>query len=123
MLRRWPFRIAGLLISGAALAQPVTLESAYVGVPFVPNPTVMHQPDVIPTDKLRRLGSGTVVVAVLVGEDGVPLRFRILSAEPPLLFDRYVMDALPNFRFMPGSRNGAPQIYETRLTMQFRPPK
>ena len=123
MLRRWLFSIAGWLISGAALAQPVTLESAYVGVPFVLHPTVMHQPDVIPAEKLRRLGSGTVVVAVLVGEDGVPLRYRILSADPPLLFDRYVMDALPAFRFASGSRNGAPQVYETRLTMQFKPLK
>ena len=123
MLRRWSFRVAGLLVCGAALAQPVTLESVFVGVPFVKNPTVTHQPDVIPAEKLRRLGSGTVVVAVLVGEDGAPLRYRILSAEPPLLFDRYVTDALPEFRFAPGSRHGAPQVYETRLTMQFKPLK
>ena len=111
-------------MGGAAHAQTVSLESIYLGVPFVPKATVTHQPDdVIPADKLQRIGSGTVVVAVLVGENGAPLRYRILSAEPPFLLDRYVTDSLPDFRFAIASRNGVPQVYETRLTMQFLPQK
>ena len=111
-------------MGGAAPAQTVSLESIYLGVPFVPKATVTHQPDdVIPADKLQRIGSGTVVVAVLVGENGAPLRYRILSAEPPFLLDRYVTDSLPDFRFAIASRNGVPQVYETRLTMQFSPQK
>ena len=112
------------LIANLAPAQTVSLESVFTGVPFVPKALVTHQPEgIISRDKLQRLGSGTVVVAVLVGEDGAPLRHRILSAEPPLLFDRYVNDALPDFRFAIGSRNGVAMVYETHLTMHFAPPQ
>lgn len=97
-------------------------ESLFIGVPFVTNTVVTHQPEVgFPLDPILRRGAGTVVVAVLVGEDGVPVRHRIVSAEPPLIFNRYVEVALPDFRFGIASRDGKALAYETRLTLQFAP--
>ena len=103
----------------ARIAAP---ESQFIGVPFVSNTVVTHRPEVgFPLDHILRKGAGTVVVAVLVGEDGVPVRHRIVSAEPPLIFNRYVEAALPDFRFGIASRDGKPLAYETRLTLNFAP--
>lgn len=111
---------AALLVSAPVRAQ--TAESAFPGVPFVFPPTITYQPEIgFPTDHILRKVKGLVVVAILVGEDGAPLRHRIVSAEPPLIFDRYVTEAVPDFRFGVATRNGKPLAYETRLTMNFAP--
>ena len=62
-----------------------------------------------------------VVVAFLVNEKGEVERFRIVEADPPLIFDSAVNAAVPSFRFAPAMRNGKPSSYETRLTLSFKP--
>jgi TonB family protein len=105
-----------------AFAQAVPDESVFVGVPFVRNVAVTHQPEMtFPMEAQRRNQGGRMVVAVLVGPDGVPQRHRILEADPPLVFDTMVRDALPDFRFSLASRNGKPIAYETRLTLTLAP--
>lgn len=103
-------------------AQAATEESVFVGVPFVRNVAVTHQPEMtFPLEAQRRNQGGKLVVAVLVGPDGAPQRHRILEADPPLVFDNMVRDALPDFRFSLASRNGKPIAYETRLTLTLAP--
>ena len=103
-------------------AQVVPDESVFIGVPFVRNVAVTHQPEMtFPMEAQRRNQGGRMVVAVLVGPDGVPQRHRILEADPPLVFDAMVRDALPDFRFSLASRNGKPIAYETRLTLTLAP--
>ena len=119
----WRRLLAGfnaLLLAGAAAAQTAAPESVFIGVPFVANGSVTHQPEVAPPkDPLLRTRGGTVVVAVLVGEDGAVVRHRIVSADPPLIFNRGVEEAMPDFRFGIATRNGQPLAYETRLTLHF----
>lgn len=104
------------------VARLAAAESQFSGVPFIANSVVTHQPEVgFPLDPILRQAAGTVVVAVLVGVDGAPVRHRIVSADPPLIFNRYVEAALPDFRFGIASRDGKPLAYETRLTLNFAP--
>jgi protein TonB len=110
------------LLAPPALAQTPVEESVFIGVPFVRNVAVTHQPEMtFPLEAQRRNQGGKVVVAVLVGPDGAPQRHRILEAEPPLVFDAMVREALPDFRFSLASRNGKPIAYETRLTLTLAP--
>lgn len=110
------------LLAHPVQAQTPAEESVFIGVPFVRNVAVTHQPEMtFPLEAQRRNQGGKLVVAVLVGPDGVPQRHRILEAEPPLVFDAMVRDALPDFRFSLASRNGKPIAYETRLTLNLAP--
>ncbi len=120
-------RMACLFLALAAPALPAfgqaaTPESAFIGVPFVGSAAVTHQPGMtFPPEAQRRKLGGKVVVAVLVGPDGAPQRHRILEADPPLVFDAMVREALPDFRFSLASRDGVPIAYETRLTLHLAP--
>ena len=107
---------------GLAMAQGATPESVFMGVPFVQGAPVREQPEV-PYPPSARLHNvvGKIIVAVLVDEDGMPLRHRVLSADPPLIFDSAVKLAIPQFRFAPAERDGKRVTYETHLTMYFKP--
>lgn len=103
-----------------AQSQP---RSIFLGTPFVEGAPVESRPDfAYPREALARRLQGTVVVAVLVGEEGQVLRHRIISAEPPLIFNATVDTAIPGFRFASANRDGRPARYETHLTLVFHPP-
>ena len=74
-----------------------------------------------PREALAHRVAGIVVVAVLVGEDGVPVRHLIVRADPPLIFDAVVNAAIPEFRFATATQHGRPARYETQLTLSFDP--
>ena len=116
---------AGLLAAtlGASLpAQVATPQSAFVGVPLVQGAPVLSHPHFeYPREAFAHGVAGIVVVAVLVGEDGVPVRHRIVRADPPLIFDAVVNAAIPEFRFATATQNGRPARYETQLTLSFDP--
>ncbi len=116
--------IAGLLavLACGALAQGATPQSVYPGVPFVAVAPIREQaPFEDPGEARRRGRAGTLLVAVLVGVDGVPLRHQIIAADPPLIFDAVINAAIPQFRFAPAMRDGKPTQYETHLTLTFDP--
>lgn len=111
-----------LLFAPGAPAQGAAPQSAFLDVPLIAGAPVLAQPDMAYPREARARGlAGTVVVAVLVGEDGAPVRHRILSSEPPLIFDAAVNAAIPGFRFAPATREGRPSQYETHLTLAFDP--
>ncbi|MBL8384986.1 MAG: energy transducer TonB [Burkholderiales bacterium] len=115
------FAVAALL---PAVAGGADRASIFTGLPFAIGAPVTHQPPLpYPVEAERRGREGTVVVAFLVGEDGVPERYRIIESDPPLLFDAVVNAAAPEFRFAPAVRNGKPARYETHITLNFRPPR
>jgi outer membrane biosynthesis protein TonB len=114
--------LTSLLLGAGAFAQQAAPASAFIGVPFVAGAPVLHQPRIeFPTLAEQFQAGGRVVVAVLVGADGAPERFRIIAAEPPLLFDRYIEAAMPDFRFATAARDGRPARYETHVTFEFSP--
>lgn len=122
LLRGASLLIALALAVGGAVAQPAKPVSAFVGVPFVASAPVVYQPPVeFPTDAARFKAGGSVTVAVLVGVDGAPERFRIIASDPPLLFDRYIVAVMPDFRFATASRDGKAARYETHVTFNFSP--
>ena len=111
------------LVAMAAGAQPAAPQSAFTGVPFVAGAPLLQQPQFeFPSDARLRNSEGTVVVAFLVGEDGVPLRHRIIAADPPLLFEAAVNASIGEFRFAPATRDGKPAQYETHVTLSFAGP-
>jgi protein TonB len=113
---------AALLAASLVYAQAPP-RSVYPDVPFVEGAPVRSRPDFdYPREALARRLEGTLLVAVLVGEDGSVIRHRILSAEPPLIFNRAVDAAMPEFRFAPAERDGKPSRYETHLSLLFKPP-
>lgn len=105
-----------------ALAQGAAPQSAFPGVPFVASAPVREQPAFeYPREARQRGRAGSVLVAVLVGVDGVPVRHRIIAADPPLIFDAVIGEAIPQFRFAPAMRDGKPTQYETQLMLNFDP--
>ena len=106
-----------LLAMGGAQAQ-----SVFVGVPFVAGAPVLQQPFFdYPREAQARGVSGSAVIAFLVGDDGVPVRHRILESDPPLIFDAAINAAIGEFRFATATRDGKPAQYETHVTLAFSP--
>lgn len=121
---RWRCTVAGLaaVLACGALAQGTAPQSAFPGVPFVAGAPIREQaPFEYPSEARRRGRAGTLLVAVLVGVDGVPLRHQIIAADPPLIFDAAINAAIPQFRFAPAMRDGKPTQYETHLSLTFDP--
>lgn len=116
--------LAGFLavLACNAMAQGATPQSAFPGVPFVAGAPVREQPAFdYPREARQRGRAGTLLVAVLVGVDGVPVRHRIIASDPPLIFDAAINEAMPQFRFAPAMRDGTPTQYETHLSPSFDP--
>ena len=120
----WRRVLASLLalLACNALAQGAAPQSAFPGVPFVAGAPVREQPAFeYPREARQRGRAGNLLVAVLVGIDGVPVRHRIIASDPPLIFDAAINEAMPQFRFAPAMRDGKPTQYETHLSLNFDP--
>ena len=97
-------------------------QSVFIGVPFVAGAPVLQQPFFeYPREAQAHGVSGSAVIAFLVGEDGVPVRHRILESDPPLIFDAAINASIAEFRFAPATRDGKPVQYETHVTLAFSP--
>ena len=121
---RWRGLLASLLavLACSAQAQGAMPQSAFPGVPFVAGAPIREQaPFDYPREARQRGRAGTLLVAVLVDVDGVPLRHYIIAADPPLIFDAAINAAIPQFRFAPAMRDGKPTQYETHLSLSFDP--
>lgn len=106
-----------ILVLGVAHAQAV-----FIGVPFIAGAPVLQQPFFeYPREAQAHGVSGSAVIAFLVGEDGVPVRHRILESDPPLIFDAAINASIAGFRFAPATRDGRPAQYETHVTLAFSP--
>ena len=69
-----------------------------------------------PAEAARRQQSGNVQVEITVGTDGSVTSARVVSADPPRVFDREALAAVKKWRFAPID---APVT--TRRTINFRP--
>lgn len=66
---------------------------------------------------------GQVMLDVLVGEDGVPVEVKVVSATPPGVFDAVAVEAARKWRFNAGRNGAAGEKVEgwVRIPVQFSP--
>jgi TonB family protein len=62
---------------------------------------------------------GDVLLVAHVGSDGSVLAVDVVQAAHPLLADA-ARQAVLRYRYTPGTRNGTPQRFDVRVTVQFR---
>lgn len=85
--------------------------------PMAPAPPSLANSDPVPIGKpsapypveaLRNGESGTVLLRVTVGTDGVPDGIALANSSRSRVLDRAAMSAVRNWRFRPAMRNGQP---------------
>ncbi|MDQ3205670.1 MAG: TonB family protein [Pseudomonadota bacterium] len=97
-------------------APPVAIRSQPVPVPGQ-TPTPRY-----PARALRRGESGTVLVQVDVGPDGVPTSVRVTRGSGSRTLDRAAVDAVRRWRFQPAQRaDGQPTVGTVNVPIDFSP--
>jgi TonB family protein len=105
------------LESGANSSHP----TYRVGGPAESRLIYAPDPEYTNAAKEKRI-EGTVVLAVTVGEDGVPRSIRIVKPLDPGL-DQNAIDAVRTWKFKPFIKDGTPQAVPVTLELNFRLPK
>ncbi|HZH42595.1 MAG TPA: TonB family protein [Lysobacter sp.] len=73
-----------------------------------------------PAQALRRGESGTVLLRVAVGADGVPTEVAVANGSGSRLLDRAAVDAVRRWRFTPATANGEPVADTVQVPIEFR---
>lgn len=84
-----------------------------------PPQPISSPPPRYPPAALRNGDSGTVVLRVQVGADGVPTRVEVAETSRVRLLDRAAVEAVGRWRFRPAQRNGQAVAGEVRLPISF----
>ena len=74
-----------------------------------------------PPDALRNGESGTVLLHVDVGPDGVPTQVRVARTSHSRSLDRAAGEAVRQWRFRPAQRNGQPVPGSVQVPVAFEP--
>jgi protein TonB len=102
--------------------RPPAPPTAANGVPFAPGntpvPLESPAPD-YPPEALRNGESGTVLVRVHVGADGVPYAVDLVQSSRSRSLDRAASDAVKRWRFHPAQRDGQPVAGEVQVPIAF----
>jgi protein TonB len=92
------------------------------GVPLAPGSTPVPfespAPD-YPPDALRNGESGTVLLRLHVGPDGVPYAVDLVQSSRSRSLDRAASDAVKRWRFHPAQRDGQPVAGEVQVPIVF----
>jgi protein TonB len=72
-----------------------------------------------PVDALRNGESGTVVLRITVGPDGVPYGIELAQSSHSRSLDRAAMSAVRNWRFKPAMRNGQPAPATVQIPVSY----
>lgn len=72
-----------------------------------------------PAQALRRRESGTVMVRVDVGPDGVPTATSVVEGSGSRFLDRAALDAVRRWRFEPALRDGRPTVASVVVPIAF----
>lgn len=73
-----------------------------------------------PEEAIKHRHQGTAVVLVLVGTDGEPLKTRIDTSSGHESLDQAAVDAVMQWHFNPGTRDGEPYKGWARVPIDFR---
>jgi periplasmic protein TonB len=79
-----------------------------------------YRPPRYPPQALRRREEGEVILRVLVGTDGKPVQIEIEKSSRSRLLDRAAIDAVQEWLFNPGVRNGQPVQGWVLVPISFR---
>jgi protein TonB len=74
-----------------------------------------------PAEALRNAESGTVLLRVEVGPDGVPTQVQIAKSSRSRSLDRADSEAVRQWRFRPAQRNGQPVPGSVQVPIAFKP--
>jgi len=123
-----------LLLVGAAWAQSPSVDPLagldrkavmcpYNGRPGVPGcvtpPHATYQPDPeYPAKARKKKESGTIVLALVVGSDGLPYEVKVVRGLSEEL-DRAATDCVARWRFSPASKDGRPVPAEIHAEVSF----
>ncbi|MGN6512393.1 MAG: energy transducer TonB [Lysobacteraceae bacterium] len=89
------------------LAAPPGAPAAAAGAASTPVPLV-HPAPRYPAEALRNQESGTVLLRVQVGADGVPTAVEVARSSRSRSLDRAAAEAVRQWRFRPAQRDGQP---------------
>jgi TonB family protein len=99
---------------------PPLPQGVYAAGNGVAPPAVLSKVDPAYTDGARSVGiSGTVVLSLVVGANGLPQSIEVIGSLDPGL-DQSAMDALGKWRFRPGMKDGAPVNVQALVNLSFR---
>ena len=101
-----------------ATAPPPATERPPARADSVPVAISKPQPR-YPAASLRRHESGTVLLRVVVGPDGVPAEVNLVEGSGHRRLDRAATDAVRRWRFRPAMRGGQPVSGEVRIPVVF----
>jgi protein TonB len=74
-----------------------------------------------PVEALRNGESGTVLLQVEVGADGVPTNVQVAKSSHSRSLDRAASEAVRQWRFHPAQRNGQPAAGSVQVPDSFKP--
>jgi len=74
-----------------------------------------------PPEALRNQESGTVLLHVDVGADGVPTQVQVAKSSRSRSLDRAASEAVRQWRFRPAQRNGQPVPGSVQVPVAFDP--
>lgn len=110
---------------------PRAVEPVHEGVPNAPaqvamapgaDPVPLSTPAPrYPADALRNQESGTVLLRVDVGPDGVPTQVQVAKSSRSRSLDRAASEAVRQWRFRPAQRNGQPVPGTVQVPVAFNP--
>ena len=78
------------------------------------------RPPRYPPQALRRREEGEVILRVLVDVNGDPSTIEVEKTSRSRLLDRAAMDAVKNWKFNPGLKNGQPVAGWVLVPISFR---
>jgi protein TonB len=78
-----------------------------------------NPPPEYPASAMRRGDTGTVLVRVQVGADGVPTDVDVAQRSGTRALDRAAVEAVRNWRFTPAQRNGQPVAASVDIPINF----
>ena len=102
----------GMAVAGSSTTKVVDFDFSQIKIKHQP-----PQPPYPPLAKIAKI-QGTVVVEIIIGVDGVPVKAVALEGPPQLrpMAEGYAM----NWRFEPAMLNGVPQTAKFKLTLNFK---
>lgn len=111
-----PQQVAPPLLPPAA---PVPAAPSVAMAPgTIPVPIDSPAPD-YPPEALRRGESGTVLLRIHVGPDGVPAAIDLVRSSRSRALDRAAIDAVQRWRFRPAQRDGQPVDGAVQIPISF----
>lgn len=100
--------------SPAAAAAAPTIELPSSNAAYLNNPKPAY-----PSVSKRMGEQGKVVMRVLVGADGVPQKVELKTSSGFDRLDRQALEAVQQWRFVPGKRNGVPEAMWNLVPLAF----